>query len=324
MKFLTRDSRRDRKTRRHRHFAVVGSADVSEAPVLPPASAVSAQIQARHFVGLFLLSMGTLLLELALTRVLSVSLWYHFGFLVISTALLGFGASGVTLALWTELRESKDLDVALAVCALAFSVSVPVSFRLMQAIPFEPFSVAVDHRQFLWMPLYFLVVALPFFCSGLAISMLLTRGSKEVNRLYGYDLLGAGIGCGAVALVIPRFGGSGSIFVAAFAGALSALCFAWRPLRVLTSAAAVVSAVLLAGSFYGEKVVPIHVSANKSQRSINALYSAWNTLSLVQVVELPAKGRTRREGRWSSTPGRLPRAWTILGPMSGRFSPRTP
>jgi spermidine synthase len=259
--------------------------------MLAPASTVSAQIQPRHFVGLCLLSMGTLLLELALTRVLSVSLWYHFGFLVISTALLGFGASGVTLALWSGLRERKDLDVALAVCALAFSVLVPVSFRLMQAIPFEPFSVAVDHRQFLWMPLYFLVVALPFFCSGLAISMLLTRGSKEINRLYGYDLLGAGVGCGAVALVIPRFGGSGSIFVAAFAGALSAMCFAWRSLRVLTSAAAVVSAVLLAGSFYGEKVVPIRVSANKSRRSINAVYSAWNTLSLVQVVEFPAKGK---------------------------------
>jgi hypothetical protein len=127
--------------------------------MLAPASTVSAQIQPRHFVGLCLLSMGTLLLELALTRVLSVSLWYHFGFLVISTALLGFGASGVTLALWSGLRERKDLDVALAVCALAFSVLVPVSFRLMQAIPFEPFSVAVDHRQFLWMPLYFLVVA---------------------------------------------------------------------------------------------------------------------------------------------------------------------
>lgn len=51
----------------------------------------------RHFVGIFLLSLATLLLELSLTRVLSLALWYHFGFLVISTALLGFGASGVVL-----------------------------------------------------------------------------------------------------------------------------------------------------------------------------------------------------------------------------------
>jgi hypothetical protein len=135
-------------------------------------------------------------------------LWYHFGFLVISTALLGFGASGVVLALWTGLRDRKDLDRGLAVCALAFAGCVVLSFRLMQWIPFDPFSVAVDHRQFLHMPLYFLLVALPFFCSGLAISLLLTRGSKEINRLYAYDLLGAGAGCALIALVIPRLGGN--------------------------------------------------------------------------------------------------------------------
>lgn len=256
-----------------------------------PASTESVQIQPRHFVGLFLLSLATLLLELALTRVLSVSLWYHFGFLVISTALLGFGASGVTLALWTSLREKKNLDLALGVCALAFSIAVVLSFRLMQSIPFQPFSVAADHRQFLWMPTYFLVVAVPFFCSGLAISLLLTRGAKDINRLYGYDLLGAGAGCGLIALVIPRFGGSGSVLVAAFVGAFAAVCFAWRSRRALTYAAAIASTALLVASFYGEKVVPIHVSANKSRRSINAIYSAWNTMSLVQVVEYPPKGK---------------------------------
>jgi hypothetical protein len=256
-----------------------------------PDSANSGQIHPRHFAGLFLLSLGTLLLELALTRVLSVSLWYHFGFLVISTALLGFGASGVTLALWTGLREKKNLDLGLGFCALAFSVCVVLSFWFMQKIPFDPFSVAVDHRQFYFMPIYFLLVALPFFCSGLAISLLLTRGSAEINRLYGYDLLGAGAGCALVALVIPRFGGTGSVMLAAFVGGLSAVCFAGPARRALATTAALVSVVLLGASFYGERVIPIHVSANKVGRTINPIYSAWNTLSLVQVVERPARGK---------------------------------
>ena len=51
----------------------------------PSSSTDAVQIRARHFAGLFLLSLATLLLEIALTRILSVSLWYHFGFLVIST-----------------------------------------------------------------------------------------------------------------------------------------------------------------------------------------------------------------------------------------------
>lgn len=256
-----------------------------------PFSTDSGQVRTRHFAGLFLLSLATLLLELALTRVLSVSLWYHFGFLVISTALLGFGASGVTLALWTALRERTDLDLGLGVCGLAFAGCVVFSFWCMQRIPFDPFSLAVDHRQFLFMPIYFLLVALPFFCSGLAISLLLTRGSKAINRLYGYDLLGAGAGCALVGLVIPQFGGSGSVLLAAFVGALSAACFAWGSRRVLATTAAFVSLALLGASFKGEKIVPIHVSANKSRRNINSIYSAWNTLSLVQVVEFPAEGK---------------------------------
>jgi len=64
----------------------------------PDCSPIRERISWRHYGGIFLLSLATLVLELALTRVLSVALWYHFGFLVISTALLGFGASGVVLA----------------------------------------------------------------------------------------------------------------------------------------------------------------------------------------------------------------------------------
>src|SRR5256714_15351758 len=104
-----------------------------------PTAAGPVQMMARHFAGLLLLSLATLLLELALTRILSVSRWYHFGFLVISTALLGFGGSGVTLAFWADLRERKDLDLALGICGLAFAVCVEFSFWCMQRIPFDPF-----------------------------------------------------------------------------------------------------------------------------------------------------------------------------------------
>lgn len=249
------------------------------------------RISARHYVGLLLISLATLLLELALTRVLSVTLWYHFGFLVISTALLGFGASGVSLALWTGLRERKRLDTSLGACALAFAACVVVSYWLMQRIPFNPFSVAVDHRQLWLMPIYLLLVALPFYCSGLAIALLLTRGAAKINRLYAYDLVGAGIGCGLVALVIPRFGGSGSVLFAAFVGALAAVCFCARGPRAFALIGAFCSVLLLAGSFRGERMIPIHVSANKRPHSFPYIYSAWNTLSLVQVVDIPPRGK---------------------------------
>jgi hypothetical protein len=254
-----------------------------------PESRSAASIHPLQFIGLLLLSLATLLLELALTRVLSVSLWYHFGFLVISTALLGFGASGVTLALWTRLRERADLGRSLAACSLAFACSTLLSFWLMQRIPFDPFSIAVDRRQFFFMPIYLVVVALPFFCSGLGISLLLTRGGREVTRLYAFDLVGAGLGCGLITLVLPRFGGSGSVVFAAFIGALAALSFSLPSGKLFAAGSSAAAILLLAASFHASQLLPIHVSANKQRSPIVPIYAAWNTLSLVQVEETAAR-----------------------------------
>jgi hypothetical protein len=117
-------------------------------------STIQEKLSWRHSVGIFLLSLATLLLELALTRVLSVARWYHFGFLVISTALLRFGAAGVVLALWHGLREHAALDRTLALLALLFGVLTVVCFWLLQRIPFDPFSLLAERRQLLFMLLY--------------------------------------------------------------------------------------------------------------------------------------------------------------------------
>src|SRR5262249_50637081 len=126
----------------------------------PGSSDLQEKLSWRHAVGIFLLSLATLLLELALTRVLSVALWYHFGFLVISTALLGFGVSGVVLALWQGLRERVALDRTLALLTMLFGVLTVVGFWLLQRIPFDPFNLFADRRQLLFMLLYYVVLAL--------------------------------------------------------------------------------------------------------------------------------------------------------------------
>jgi SAM-dependent methyltransferase len=240
---------------------------------------------ASHLAGIFLLSLATLLLELALTRVLSVALWYHFGFLVISTALLGFGVSGVTLAVWDWLRERAPLDRALAALALGFGLSTIASFWLMQRIPFDPFSLLADRRQLLFMPLYYVVIAAPFFFSGLAIALLLTRGSRDVNRLYAFDLVGAGAGCAALVLVMPAFGGSGSVAVAAALGLFAATVFGFAQARRLALAGLALGVGALALAAAADTLLPIAVTPNKYPPPVPPVYSAWNTFSRIDVYE---------------------------------------
>ncbi len=246
----------------------------------------------RHYAGIFCLSLATLLLELALTRVLSVANWYHFGFLVISMALLGFGTSGVVLTVWARLREEAPVDRTLAALSIAFGIVVLASYWLMQKIPFDPFELLSDHRQLLFIPLYYLVAAAPFFCSGLAIALLLFRGRDRADQLYAADLLGAGVGCAAVALVMPIFGGSGSVVVAAALGFLAASVFGIAKARRLAVAGAALAAVAIPFALAADQLIPITVTTSKHHRLQPAdrapLYTAWNTFSKVDVYDLPA------------------------------------
>jgi hypothetical protein len=241
----------------------------------------------RHYAGIFLLSLATLLLELSLTRVLSVALWYHFGFLVISTALLGFGASGVVLALWSNLRERVSLDRGLAVLSLLFGVVTIISFWIMQRIPFDPFSLVADHRQLFLMPLYYVAIAAPFFCSGLTFALLLTRGGKNINRLYAFDLVGAGVGCGAIAIVMPAFGGSGSVVVAAILGLFAAAVFGFAKTRRLALVGLGLGLLAVPLAFFADSMLPISVTPNKTRPPRPPIYTAWNTFSRIDVYDNP-------------------------------------
>src|ERR1700744_2680550 len=76
--------------------------------------------------GIALSSFAALLLELALTRLFSVVLFYHFAFLAISIALLGLGAGGVFAHIrktWLDRFDTRALVARL--CALN-ALIVPV------------------------------------------------------------------------------------------------------------------------------------------------------------------------------------------------------
>ena len=249
-------------------------------------------INARHYAGIFLLSVATLLLELSLTRVLSVALFYHFGFLVISTALLGFGVSGVVVTLWSGLRERIPLDRALVWSATLFGVLTLFCFWLMGRIPFDPLALFSDRRQWLFIALYYVVLATPFFCSGLALALLFARGTRQIHYLYAFDLFGAGIGCVALALIMPAFGGSGSVTIAAAFGMASAVFFGLSGPRKGNILRTLLCGGTVTLAFYANGLLPITVSPVKLLSHSKPLFTAWNTFSRIDVFETPARKET--------------------------------
>src|SRR5947208_9330377 len=102
--------------------------------------------------GLLLTSLSALLLEFTLIRVLSVALWYHFAFMIISIAMLGIGISGVTLSISDRINKSNTNNL-LTLLSFCYSVSILASFYLINQIPFDPFSLLADGIQFLYLPI---------------------------------------------------------------------------------------------------------------------------------------------------------------------------
>src|ERR1700741_5457167 len=101
-----------------------------------PTSSVIATTRPRTLLlGLGLNSFDALLLELALPRLFSVVLFYHFAFLAISIALLGLGAGGVFAHLKKPLLASfRTRPLVARLCAIN-SLSVPVVLAIVLRIP---------------------------------------------------------------------------------------------------------------------------------------------------------------------------------------------
>src|SRR5215469_8285306 len=82
----------------------------------PPADSAALP---RVMISVALVSFSGLLLELAMTRLFSVVLFYHFAFFAISVALLGLGSGGVFAHLWRrKLQAFPFTRLGAGICML--------------------------------------------------------------------------------------------------------------------------------------------------------------------------------------------------------------
>jgi len=123
----------------------------------------------RLFRGIWLIALATLLYEIALIRILSFTIWYHFAYVVISTALLGFGASGAVLAVRPKIG-SADLQGTLYRTSLTAGLTGAGFFALMLTLPFDPMRILENPRDMVLLVVYEVGATVPFFFSGLSVA----------------------------------------------------------------------------------------------------------------------------------------------------------
>jgi hypothetical protein len=231
------------------------------------------------YAGLFLTTLSLLQLELFLTRIFSVTMWYHFAFMAISLAMFGLAAGAV----FVEVSRRRDVHLTLVNTSFGFAVSSAICFAVQLYIPADP------ENRIGWTVLAFSIIAIPFLFAGVVVCVALTRFPQHTGSMYAADLAGSAAGCILTIPILNNIHAPTAVILNAGIACLGTCAFAvavrrHRPqLHWATSAAALLLFVL-ATLNHSARFVDIQWIKGGRNRG-GGLYEKWNALSRIHVRE---------------------------------------
>jgi hypothetical protein len=246
----------------------------------PPLSLPALTAPRTLLFGIGASSFAALLLELALTRLFSVVLFYHFAFLAISIALLGLGAGGVFAYLRKgQLSRKETRPLAAALCCLN-AVVIPIVLEIVLHVPV---SLELSWNNLLKLTVLYLAAAVPFLLTGVLFSVVFARETLTITRLYGADLLGGALACLSVVPLLNWIGGPNVILFAATVMALAGMV--WANSRGIKNVALTIAAVLvlLIAVNYSGRVIDIIYAKGVLRHKSWVEFARWNAISRVEV-----------------------------------------
>lgn len=238
------------------------------------------------FAGVALSSFSALLLELSLTRLFSVVLFYHFAFLAISIALLGLGAGGVVAHLRKSSLQEHELRKIASACAALTALTIPL---VLEIVLHTPVSLKLTAGNFLRLTVIYLFSAVPFFLTGVQFSVIFARMATRIPRLYGADLGGGALACLAVVPLLNWIGGPNAILFSAVAAAGAAVV--WSADSRMRRRTAFLAVLLLLAIVLNHSGKLADIIWAKGVRQKNVEFSRWNAISRVEVDRTSDGGR---------------------------------
>jgi predicted membrane-bound spermidine synthase len=253
-------------------------------------------------VAFFLLCLSTLMFEILLTRILSVTMWYHFAFVAISLALFGMTAGAMAVYLLPGFFKKERATYHLGLSAFLFAITMTLSILVHLNMRVTTWSLeegGTSTRDLVLMGVTFLVMAVPFLFSGVGVCLALTRFPNQISRLYATDLAGAAFGCWLIIPVIDLFGGPGAVLAVSFLAGLSALLFlldfSKTRLRYITLATCLLFAgfAAAAGVMNASNKPLLRLGWIKGKEVTAPEYERWNSFSRVAIFEISERSGQR-------------------------------
>jgi hypothetical protein len=237
------------------------------------------------YLGLFFVALATLMYEILLTRIFSVTMLYHFAFVALSVAMFGMTVGALLVYLLPAVFPRDRPAPWLAGASIAFPIAMLLSFLTELSVPFRihPSVVAIYAIVFTYA-----VIAVPFIASGVVVCLALTGYPSRVSRLYAADLAGAALGCVLLIPVLDYSDGPTAVLWVCWFASVGGVAFAWHAARGTRTAAIALSSLLALGAAGHTVLVWKHfpifrILYIKGSFEARPLYEKWNSYSRVRV-----------------------------------------
>ena len=226
-------------------------------------------------------SAALLMTELALTRIFSVTMFYHFAYLAISIALFGLSASGVFVYVARGRLAARATAELLCLGALLHAAAALVALGLLVRVRLSLDNTPGNLARIVAI---YALGALPFFTGGAVLALAFSRLTERINTLYAADLIGAAAGCVILVPMLNELGAPGVVISAAALSTAASIGFAPAHWRVRSTAAglAILGAALWL-QFSG--MAPFDAVSKMSHGEERLLFSKWNSFSRIGVYD---------------------------------------
>jgi hypothetical protein len=247
---------------------------------------------------LFLVALSTVMFEVLLTRVFSLTIWYHFAFMAISVAMFGMTVGALLVFLRPAAWPQATLDAAMGKSALNFALAMAAAVFLHVYV-FMPNAVflhvhfSLPNPYALPVVLTFAVTAVPFAYGGIFVCLALTRFAPRIGQLYAADLAGAALGCLAVIAALQWLDGLGAVLACATLASLAAILMLPGGQRrgAALACAGLAGATLWSAIHLARyEVAAFPITHAKSIEQSEFDYERWNSFSRIVVTKPNERG----------------------------------
>jgi len=242
-------------------------------------------------ISIALISAALISYQVVLVKVFSIQYWYHFAYLIISLALLGFGASGTFIFLSQKLLKER-LPLILFLCPLLFLLSIWTNICLNRVIAFNPLMLVWQSHEIFRFLLLSICIFIPFFFGALSICLSFTAVPDHIHKIYFANLTGSGLGCVLILLTVFHAGPYDIVFAISIIASGASLAGSTSRTRMTIALATMIAIIPL--HIFIFRHIPLEMSVFKDLPQAQNLAEAkkekelFGPLGLVTVLDSPA------------------------------------